>query len=66
MVGYNVTSWRDARPEVYRQDLAAVLGAVADGSIKPLIGATMPLSQAVEAHQMLEQARVAGKIVLTP
>ena len=66
VVGYNVTSWRDARPEVYRQDLAAVLAAVAEGAIKPLIGATMPLSQAVEAHQMLEQARVAGKIVLTP
>lgn len=66
VVGYNVTSWRNARPEVYRQDLAAVLAAVAAGAIKPLIGATLPLSQAAEAQQMLEQARAAGKIVLIP
>jgi len=66
VVGYNVSYWRDARPEVYRQDLAAVLGAVADGSITPLIGATLPLSQAAEAHEKLERAAVAGKIVLVP
>jgi len=66
VVGYNVTSWRNARPEVYRQDLAAVLAAVAAGSIKPLIGATMTLDEAVEAHEALERAAVAGKIVLVP
>lgn len=66
VVGYNVSYWRDARPEVYRQDLAAVLGAVADGSITPLIGATLPLAQAAEAHEKLERAAVAGKIVLAP
>lgn len=66
VVGYNVASWRNARTEVYRQDLAAVLAAVADGAIKPLIGATLPLAEAVQAHEKLEQAAVAGKIVLVP
>lgn len=66
VVGYNVTSWRNARPEVYHQDLAAVLAAVADGSIKPLIGEIMPLAEAVRAHELLEQAKLAGKIVLKP
>jgi NADPH:quinone reductase-like Zn-dependent oxidoreductase len=66
VVGYNVSYWRNARPEVYRQDLAAVLAAVADGAIKPLIGATLPLSEAAQAHGKLERAEVAGKIVLVP
>ena len=66
VVGYNVTSWRNARTEVYRQDLAAVLAAVAEGAIKPLIGATLPLAEAVQAQQTLERAAVAGKVVLVP
>lgn len=66
VVGYNVSYWRDARTEVYRQDLAAVLGAVARGEITPLIGATLPLSDAATAHEKLERASVAGKVVLVP
>ncbi len=66
VVGYNVSYWRNAREDVYRTDLAAVLAAVADGTIAPLIGATLPLTQAAEAHEKLERASVAGKIVLVP
>lgn len=66
VVGYNVSYWRNAREDVYRADLAAVLAAVADGVLNPLIGATLPLSQAAEAHEKLERASVAGKIVLVP
>ena len=35
------------------------------GQIKPVIGATMPLEQAAEAHRMLEAGSVTGKILLT-
>ena len=35
------------------------------GLIRPVIGATLPLEQAAEAHRMLEAGEVVGKIVLT-
>jgi putative PIG3 family NAD(P)H quinone oxidoreductase len=52
---------------------SAIVGAVvksvwpmiADGRIRPVIGARMPIEQAAEAHQLLTSGRVTGKIVLT-
>ena len=66
LVGYNVSYWRDARPEVYRSDLAAVLAAVADGRLAPLIGLSLPLAEAGRGQEALESASVAGKVVLRP
>lgn len=36
----------------------------ADGALHPVIGATLPLDQAAEAHALMDRAGVAGKIVL--
>jgi len=66
VVGYNVTSWRDARPEVYRHDLAAVMALIGAGQLDPQVGATFPLAQAAKAQDLLQSAGVAGKIVLQP
>ncbi|MCY1648092.1 medium chain dehydrogenase/reductase family protein [Caulobacter sp. SL161] len=66
VVGYNVTSWRDARPEPYRQDLARVLLLIAEGAIQPKIAKVLPLSEAGEAQALLQSAKLAGKIVLKP
>lgn len=38
---------------------------IAAGAIKPLIHAKLPLTQAEEAHRMMEESRHIGKIVLT-
>lgn len=38
---------------------------IADGRVRPIIGARMPIQQATEAHRMLSSGRVTGKIVLT-
>lgn len=66
VVGYNVTSWRNARPEPYRQDLARVLSLIAEGAIQPKIAKVLPLSEAGEAQALLQSAKLAGKIVLKP
>lgn len=66
VVGYNVTSWRDARPDAYRQDLAAVLALIGAGQLNPQIGATFPLAEAAKAQDLLQSTGVAGKIVLKP
>jgi putative PIG3 family NAD(P)H quinone oxidoreductase len=36
-----------------------------DGRVKPVVHATLPLTQAAQAHQMLEDGGVVGKILLT-
>ena len=66
VVGYNVTSWRDARPEPYRRDLAAVLELIGSGAIQPKIAKVLPLAEAAEAQALLQSAQLAGKIVLRP
>jgi NADPH:quinone reductase-like Zn-dependent oxidoreductase len=66
VVGYNVTSWRDARPEAYRQDLTEVLRLIGEGVIQPTIAKVLPLREAGEAQALLQSAKLAGKIVLKP
>jgi NADPH2:quinone reductase len=38
---------------------------IADGRIRPMIGARMPIQQAAEAHRQLVAGKVHGKVVLT-
>jgi NADPH:quinone reductase-like Zn-dependent oxidoreductase len=66
VVGYNVSYWRDARPETYRADLALLMDLVGRGEMDPLIGADMPLAEAAAAHRALETTAVSGKIILRP
>src|SRR6266511_4176684 len=54
------------RRETYRQDLGKVLELLAHREIHPKIAAVLPLSQAGHAHELVEQGRVSGKVVLTP
>jgi NADPH:quinone reductase-like Zn-dependent oxidoreductase len=66
VAGYNVTSWRNARPEPYRQDLETVLSLIGESAIQPKIAKVLPLAQAGEAQALLQSAKLAGKIVLKP
>jgi NADPH:quinone reductase-like Zn-dependent oxidoreductase len=38
---------------------------IADGRVRPVIGARLPIQQAAEAHRLLSSGQVTGKIVLT-
>ncbi|OBG83303.1 NAD(P)H-quinone oxidoreductase [Mycobacterium sp. E802] len=38
---------------------------IADGRVRPIIGAELPIDQAQRAHELLASGEVAGKIVLT-
>lgn len=53
-------------PELIKATLAEIVGYVNAGSLKLQIGAVMPLSQAAQAHQLLEGRHSTGKIVLKP
>ncbi|MFA5709048.1 NAD(P)H-quinone oxidoreductase [Mycolicibacterium sp.] len=43
----------------------AVWPMIADGRVKPVIGARLPIQQAGEAHRLLNSGEVAGKVLLT-
>lgn len=62
--GYVFYNFKKDRPEFVRDDLAAMLQLVADQSIKPIIGRTLPFLEARHAHEVLDAAKFAGKIVL--
>ena len=54
-----------ARTELIER-ASAVLGWMADGSLKVSIGREFPLSAAAEAHTELEARRTTGKVLLIP
>lgn len=64
ILGYSVADLRDHRPNWYCEDLSTLLRLGAQGQLKPLISEVFPLSKAAEAHHLLGQSQVIGKIVL--
>lgn len=47
-------------------DLLAVIDHLAAGRLTPIVDRTLPLARAAEAHRLLEERAVFGKIVLEP
>ncbi|CFX09991.1 NADPH:quinone oxidoreductase [Candidatus Filomicrobium marinum] len=48
----------------HRENLSQLLRWVADGNLEPRIGAVFPLERGVEALQLIDQRKAAGKIIL--
>jgi NADPH:quinone reductase-like Zn-dependent oxidoreductase len=48
----------------YRETLAQLLDLLAQGELSPVVSARVPLSDAAQAHQLLESGNYRGKIVL--
>ena len=55
-----------AKSTIARQLHQYVWPLLAQGAIRPLIHAVFPLSQAIAAHQALEEGQHCGKIILVP
>jgi NADPH2:quinone reductase len=53
-------------PDEGRANIAAIDGLLAEGKIRPHIGARFPLSRAVEAMRMLAERRIIGKAIVEP
>ncbi|WP_342655634.1 NADPH:quinone oxidoreductase family protein [Pseudomonas sp. F3-2] len=54
------------RPALIRQALRFLADGVNAGTLKPVIGAVLPLSNTAHAHALLERREVQGVIVLDP
>ena len=46
-------------------DLLTILPLVEEGKLKPVVDQVLPLSEAAQAHRLLEERRQFGKVVLT-
>ena len=62
---YSIGPLRKKHPEWFAEDLTKLLDLLAQNKIKPVIAKRMPLAEARHAHELVEQADVLGKIVLT-
>jgi NADPH2:quinone reductase len=62
---FNIHTY-DRHPERRRRLMSQVVELFAQGKIDPRVGARLPMSAAAEAHELLEEGGVIGKIVLHP
>ena len=49
---------------IVKEVVAHVWQMIADGRVRPVIGAVLPIEQAAEAHRLLSSGEVTGKVVL--
>jgi putative PIG3 family NAD(P)H quinone oxidoreductase len=59
------TDGPNSKSEVVAAVTESVWPMIADGRVRPIIGAHLPIQDAAEAHRMLQAGEVTGKIVLT-
>jgi NADPH:quinone reductase-like Zn-dependent oxidoreductase len=53
-------------PEWIREDLGVLLDLLVQGKIAPIIARRLPLQDVASAHELLEHAKVEGKLILLP
>jgi NADPH2:quinone reductase len=66
MVPYSIQTLKRLKPALFREDLITLLDLLQQRKIKPLIAQRFPLVEARQAHELLGQGGVTGKIVLVP
>src|SRR5512146_107191 len=64
VVPYSIQWLKRLRPALFRQDLLALFDLLQQRKIKPLIAQRLPLAEARQAHELLGEGGVTGKIVL--
>ena len=66
VVGVRAGEYSRRFPEQGRENIAAIDRLLAEGKIRPHIGARFPLSQAVNAMRTLAERKIIGKAVIEP
>ncbi|AKK10127.1 NAD(P)H-quinone oxidoreductase [Corynebacterium uterequi] len=56
---------RAEKARIVAETVANVWPMLADGRVRPLVHATVPMAEAARAHDLLDSGEVTGKIVLT-
>ncbi len=61
---YSITTEKKRHPEWFQADLAHLFDLLRNKTIHPEVSERLPLREAQRAHELIEHARVTGKIVL--
>ncbi len=61
---YIISDWHKKHNEWFQEDLGQLFKLLSERKIKPVIGKIMNLRDASEAHRLVEEAKIVGKIVL--
>jgi len=65
VIGFYIGAYL-ANAEWLMATVGELVGFVASGQVKIQVGKVLPLSQAAEAHRLLEGRQTTGKVVLQP
>ncbi|GMU41034.1 MAG: oxidoreductase [Chloroflexota bacterium] len=63
-LGFSLGQVRRRRPEAVQEALVELLRWYAEGRLRPLVSATFPFEQAIEAMRLLRDRRSTGKVVV--
>jgi len=63
--GFSLLAWRAADPEQARADIAGLTGLLETGQLH-IAATALPLAEAVQAHRLLEDRTVIGRLILRP
>jgi NADPH2:quinone reductase len=66
VTGFSLLAWRAARPEQARAEMTEVARYLWDGRLRADVRATLPLTEAAEAHRLLEDRSTIGRVLLVP
>lgn len=64
LIGINMLSLADAKPEVVARCMKEVYSLYEKGVFKKIEGKSFPISQLADAHQLLEEGKTMGKIAI--
>ena len=65
VTGFSLLAWRATAPERARADIAEPAGLLQAGELRA-VTQSLPLSEAVEAHRLLESRTFPGRLILVP
>ncbi|MFJ2116530.1 MULTISPECIES: zinc-binding alcohol dehydrogenase family protein [unclassified Streptomyces] len=66
LAGFSLDALARTRPALAAEGVRLLFGLVADGSVRPVVYARIPLAEAARAHDLLEQRVSMGRVVLVP
>jgi NADPH:quinone reductase len=66
VIGFWLVNMVASRPDLLREGIGELLGAVASGELEVVIGGVYPLGDAVRAHEDIQGRRTHGKLLLDP
>ena len=61
---YNIQTRREKHPQEFRVDVERLFELLKSGQLHPAIAGTAPLAEAADVHRRIDNAEIAGKVVL--